>query len=590
LRKLATLPEAVAANAVRAVSEQGRKLASRLALGRVQFATKAAKAAGGIGISSFYESLAFDALRALWRARLLIASFVAAGLVLATLAVFLMPKSYTTEAVVRLDFGREDPVKAKAPPTATMDAAVLVETEARLIRSQAMARRVVTRLRLDEDPAFTRQGLMTRLIGALTPPAPGAPMTSAADAAVRALSKMLAVTNDTRSYAINIAITSSSPQQSARLANAFAIEYASDRIGQRLREAEAGARSALADALATYGEKHPTVIQARDNLAAAEARIQEQDRSNAQRPSELIPPPGLLLIDAEPIWIPAAPNPVAVIAMGLLGSLAAGIALVLLFERRDTGFRTELGVPAETGVRCVGMIPSMVDQAGHDRRMEQREAFRSLCLATGLVGSAAASRVVMVSSALPGPSSLEFMRGLAYSLAEDGQRVLVIDAAPGGQVDVGMSLDDVLGSAEATRQFLTEKVEQSVSELRRASGLNGAHNAFASFARVGRDFEKLLIEAKGYYDVIIVGAPAAVLFAEAVFLGRFADLSLHVATWNETPRATVAEAIRRLRDHAVRVDGIVLTNVDLGQYPSYAAWDRTYYLSKHREAFAPRNQ
>lgn len=572
------------------MSERGRKLASRLALGRAQFATKAAKGAGGIGIASFYESLAFDTLRALWRARLLIASFVAAGLVLATLAILLVPKSYTTEAVVRLDFGREDLVKAKAPPAATMDAAVLVETEARLMRSQAMARRVVTRLKLDEDPAFTRQGLLTRLVGALTPAAPGAPTTSAADAAARALAKMLTVTNDTRSYAINIAITSASPQQSARLANAFAIEYASDRMTQRLREAEAGARNALADALATYGEKHPTVIQAKDNLAAAEARVQEQEKPTAQRPSELISPPGLVLVDAEPVWIPSAPNPMAIIAMGLFGSLVAGIALVLLFERRDTGFRTELGVPAETGVRCVGMIPSVVDQAGHDRRMEQREAFRSLCLATGLVGSAPASRVVMVSSALPGTSSLEFMRGLAYSLAEDGQRVLVIDAAPGGQVDLGMSLDDVLGDAEVTRRFLTEQVEQSVSELRRASGLNGAHNAFASFARAGRDFEKLLIEAKGYYDVIIVGAPAAVLFAEAIFLGRFADLSLHVATWNETPRVTVAEAIRRLRDHAVRVDGIVLTNVDLGQYPSYAAWDRTYYLSKHREAFAPRNQ
>ena len=116
------------------------------------------------GLSSFYEAVAFDTLRALWRDRLLILSFVGVGLLLALVASFLAERRYTAEALIHLDFGREDiAARTKGPPSASMDAAVLVESEARLIRSHGMARRVATRLKLDENLSYTSRGLVTRL-------------------------------------------------------------------------------------------------------------------------------------------------------------------------------------------------------------------------------------------------------------------------------------------------------------------------------------------------------------------------------------------------------------------------------------------
>ena len=58
------------------------------------------------------------------------------------------------------------------------------------------------------------------------------------------------------------------------------------------------------------------------------------------------------------------------------------------------------------------------------------------------------------------------------------------------------------------------------------------------------------------------------------------------SVWNQTPRQTVLEAIRRLQEHMVRVDGIVLIEIDLHRYPSFEAGDRTYYLSKHDKLFS----
>ena len=540
------------------------------------------------GLAMFYEAVAFDTLRVLLRNWRLIASFVAAGFLLAVLGIMLVETRYNADAVIQLDFARDDPAR-KTAPSANMDAAILVEGEARLIRSTALARRVVTRLKLDEDPAYAPRSLLSRVLGVLRP---GPSVSSKTDLAVRRLARQLRVTNDTRSYLITISIVSHSPEWSAKLANAIAVEYLNDRVIQRLRVTEASARGALADARATYGEKHPSVIQARAQLAAAEMRVAEQEKiGSGGDPDELRTAPGQSFLKAEPVWLSAGPNPIAFLGIGLVGSLIAGIGLALLLERRDTGFRTELGIPASIGVPCVGMIPRKTDAVPgkgilRDRGMEQREAFRSLCLTAGLAGREAGCRVIMITSALPAQSKADFVKGLACSLMEEGQRVLVIDASPSSHVGTRTSLDDVLGNSELMQQFLVAQSNLPMSELRRKSGLNGAHNPFASFASAERTLEQLLTKARTHYDAIIIDTPPALLFADSIFLGRFADVSLHVANWNETPRATVAAAVNRLRENAVRVDGVVLIEVDLGQYPSYTAGDRTYYLSKNHQAFS----
>ena len=265
------------------------------------------------GLSSVYEAVAFDTLRALWRDRLLILSFVGVGLLLALVASLLVERRYTAEALIHLDFGREDiAARTKGPPSASMDAAVLVESEARLIRSHGMARRVVSRLKLDENPSYTSRGLVTRLLSIVN--SSDAELSNV-DRAARVLGRQLAVSNDTRSYLISIAITSSVPAQSARLANAFAVEYLNDRIVQRLRETEAGARTALAEATVIYGERHPALINARASLAAATEQLLAQEKLTAERPDQITSVPGLSLIKAEPVSLPSGPSLVSIFAI-----------------------------------------------------------------------------------------------------------------------------------------------------------------------------------------------------------------------------------------------------------------------------------
>lgn len=536
-------------------------------------------------ISGYYEASAFDTIRALWRRRFLILGCLVLGTLWGLGSIVMLPKQYNAEAVITLDFAaaRAAAGAAAAAPAANLDAGILVEGEARLIRSPMMTRRVAQRLKLDEDPAYTSTGLLSQILRAFNPPADNAPTISKADIAAQKLARQIRVTNDTRAYLINIAIPSNSPEWSAKLANAFATEYMLHRSIQHLQGQEAAARQALQDARAIYGEKHPTVIQAKAQLDAIETRMRvEQGKSY----EEVSPPTGVSFLAAEPVWVPAGPNPIALMGMGVVGSLMAGLGLAIFLERRNTSLRTERSVPVETGIRCVGMIPMVSARGGKDSSPEQREGFRALSLTLGLAGQRVEGpHVLMISSALPMKGRMPFVRGFANALKDDGKRVLIIDLAEANVAGKAISLDDVVYNPPLIREFLTEQKDQAISELRRKAGPGGARSPLASFARADRAFEQLLDEARAHYDVLIIDTPPTLLFTDSIFLGRFADVSLHVVTWNKTPKATVVEAVRRLQEHMVRIDGIVLIDVDLKRYPSFEASDRTYYTSKYNNLF-----
>jgi Mrp family chromosome partitioning ATPase len=538
---------------------------------------------GQPGLAAYYDATMLNTLRTLWRAKLMILAFLAAGVAVALTAIILSPKRYTAEAVLQLDFAaREGGAPANAGPS--VDAAILVEGEARILRSSTLARRVVARLKLEDNPAYTTVGPLSQLLRLLSPAPEGAPGVSKADIAAAKLVKQLQVTNDPRSYLINVTIVSNSPEWSAELANAFAIEYLQHRILQELRQAQTRARTALEEARAFYGEKHPQLIQARTQLEAVEARIRDQEALPANQVS---PPPGHAFLKAEPVWLPSGPNPVAFLGTGIFGSLFAAIALALLLDRRNTSLRTERSVVAETGIRCVGMIPKRADRARADRKREQQEAFHSLCLTLDLTAQKSdGARVMMVTSALPIKAKAPFIKDFAACLTEAGKRVLIIDMVEPASFGKSISLDDVVNNPVLMRDFLKEQEHAPVSELRRKSGPTAARRPLTSLTQAEWAFEQLLEEAKPHYDVLVIDTPPTLLFSDSVFLGRFADLSLQVVVWNETPRETVLEAVRRLQEHMIRVDGIVLIEIDLARYASFEAGDRTYYLSKHTKLFA----
>ena len=257
----------------------------------------------------------------LWRRKYFVAAFCAVGVLVASVVAISLANWYTSEVVVQTRFPRPD---SKSQPEVFLNATSVIQTEVSLIRSREIAEGVVARLGLTQDPSFAEHSFLLDRALALTTfwhSRPSFSTVSATSVIAAQLLKNLDVKNDAGSLLIMISYRSTSPEQSARIANAFAEEYL------RTREEKAAQRH-LADLATTYGPKHPSVLKAQSQLEEA-LRAPSVSSDSAQ-----------ILVWASPSILPSGPNRRLIVAVAFLCSFAAGIVLVLLLEQAKRVFRS----------------------------------------------------------------------------------------------------------------------------------------------------------------------------------------------------------------------------------------------------------
>lgn len=214
---------------------------------RLTFDTSLGKSLPALPAREYRESVAIATILSLWRRRYLILCVALLSLLVAAGVLTQLEKKYAAEAVVKLDLQR--PESASGPDQAmaiAVDLNALAQSEARIARSSAVARGVVERLGLAEDPRYAGtesrlgmvQAAVMRQVAWLRqevlghPPAPATPAEdegstgdTAKDRAVRDLMRRLTVAPDSRSYLITISYQAQDPVLAARVANAVAQEY-----------------------------------------------------------------------------------------------------------------------------------------------------------------------------------------------------------------------------------------------------------------------------------------------------------------------------------------------------------------------------
>jgi len=160
----------------------------------------------------------------LWRGKITIVLSTVAAVGLAALFVLMVPHKYTATTQILIDptdlRAMQNDVATTIPQS---DAAVLqVESQARVIASDNVLRRVVIAEGLDQDPEFMR-GAMAQKYGPL--------------AALNELAKHVQVKRSERTYVVDISVTSESPAKAARIANAIAQAYLTEQTEVRANSA-----------------------------------------------------------------------------------------------------------------------------------------------------------------------------------------------------------------------------------------------------------------------------------------------------------------------------------------------------------------
>jgi capsular polysaccharide biosynthesis protein len=534
----------------------------------------------GYWARKYNEEVVVGAGDILWRRRWTIVCSAAAALVLASIFLILKQKEYTAETLLRLDFNSS---RAEANSRINLDPAVVIESEARIIRSRAVAERVVTSENLEAKPEFSAPaGVVGGAIHALKSlfGADGSGENVRADSAAatatkkpsfqNAVAKIMensAVESDNKSYLIAIRFQWASPEMAARIANAISESYLRERQLQNLAEEASRLKAELSLLEQRIGERHPAFIGTRGRLASVRDQIELLRRE--EEPVRNVTVASFTAIPAVPALPPlaaSAPKPAVVYGLTLLVCLVGASALVLLLERRNGRVELEDMSNDALGVRCFGMVPR---PDTHDVPCLQTiltETVRSIAAAAALEAPSRRPTVVLITSSVPDEDKTLFTASLARVLSEAGRRVLVVDTVAQVRASGDAEINPV-GSIEPP-MYHTASLTDRLSTL------------------WGDGLEEFLLSARKTHEVILIKAPPVLLLADSIRLARLSDTVILLARWRSTRVATVANAIRILADAGIQVSGLVVTNVNLSKLRSWPTESQCYYLDRYGKFYA----
>ena len=156
--------------------------------------------------------------------------FLAVAYLATATTVFTTAVSILIDPRVRPTPGADGPQAPASGPDPT-----LVESQGKLIASDAILRRVAQREGLAEDPDFvsTAPGLRARLLALFSAPPPMPSLDDRLTQAIGALQRMVVVKRSEKTYVLDVEVTAANPVKAARLANAVASSYLADQQDAR---------------------------------------------------------------------------------------------------------------------------------------------------------------------------------------------------------------------------------------------------------------------------------------------------------------------------------------------------------------------
>jgi succinoglycan biosynthesis transport protein ExoP len=300
---------------------------------------------------------------------------------------------------------------------------------------------------------------------------------------------------------------------------------------------------------------------------------------------DLVQPDARVLSWAEePTW-PSFPQRDILLALSVLVSLMAGLAIVFTLEFLHKGFRAAQQIEKSLGLPVIGMVPQVKSRGSGSRHPSQyalahpfstfTESVRLVRSATQLSDIDAAPKVVLITSAVPDEGKTALALTLGRLGASSGQRVLLIDCdlrAPSVATDLGAGeqrgLTELL-SGEATINEVVQVDE--FSGLRFISAGRGSSDAI-ELLNSGR-MERIIAAARQVSHTVILDSPPATVVSDPLALARVADMTLMVVRWDRTPRSLVAEGVKKLTAAHAPPRGVVLSQVDLSRHASYGFGD-----------------
>ena len=280
----------------------------------------------------------------------------------------------------------------------------------------------------------------------------------------------------------------------------------------------------------------------------------EREQQTATTPVGDRTPDVRVLSHASVPGLPSAPNTKVAAAFGGLGGGLLACMAALAFTRRSGGAVDAAAFARAAGLHVVATLRgrtagrNMADKLLAGGTGPEADAMRLARTRAGQL-SRTPPRVVGFVGAQPGTAGTSAACAYARTAARDGQHVLLID-----QDAETATMARVLGEpAGRLAEVMTgEAAWRDVVAQDRVAGLEtlvGTQKAGPDAQRSAVGLENLLAEARGEYDLIVMGAPFAA-HADATRVVRSSDVTVIVLEEAVLREKEAAEACARLRSQS----------------------------------------
>lgn len=404
----------------------------------------------------------------------------------------------------------------------------------------------------------------------------------------QALTEMVSVTPSTASNLITIDAVSSSAQEAADVANAFATQFILFRknTDQAIVAAARELVKAQMDSLSPQDASSSYAVMLREKYASLQ--ILESMQTG-----------GFYLVQsATPPELPFSPQPVRNGLLGLFAGLILGLSVAFLLNYFDNRIKDVKGLERCYGLPVLASVPTVGSNWKPSKNGDRSaavgfassppllESFRALRSSLQYFDNEdRPARSILITSALPREGKTMTSVNLAISLALSGKRVILVEAdlrrpmVPsylGLENKIGLSTI-LAGRSELTEALQLVKLRSFTPEIadyespgeRNEGALQRDLYCLSSGPQppnpaelLGSDrMRQLILQLRPIMDYVVVDSPPILVVADALVLASLVDAVIVTARINSTTRDEADQASDLLRRSGGRVIGVVAEGV-----------------------------
>lgn len=253
--------------------------------------------------------------------------------------------------------------------------------------------------------------------------------------------------------------------------------------------------------------------------------------------------------------------------LGLVAGLVAGLGLAFIIENLDTTLYSTDEIEAITKRTALANIPFASKKQldiSLDSATALSESFRNLASMLQFFCSRLPHKVLLIMSAEPIQGKSMITYNLALSLAEFGERIVVVDCdlhLPNMHTLFGVSneagLLDVLSGKIDLKEALQTSSHPEITVL------SSGHISMRSFQLLGSSEMTALVETlRNQFDYVLLDSPALLAVADASVLAKNADALIEVVRLAHARRESIQKSSRFLAGYPDKFLALVINQTE----------------------------